>query len=231
MGLPTSLCIAVSPDLLRLLVQFQLPTLTNRLVWPTILIPLYWFAPESPWWYVRHDRIDEAEKVVRRLASSALGEDASVAVAAMIRTNQLELDANSGAQSSWVDCFRGTDLRRTEISALSWAAQNICGGSYAIGWVVYFFRQAGLETQDAFKMGLANTACAFVGTMLSWVLISRFGRRTIFVCGVLWLSLIHFIVGGLSFLKNGGGKWAQAALLLVWVMSYDFTIGPIAYCE
>jgi len=80
-----------------------------------------WFAPESPWWLVRHGEILEAEKSVQRLASKEMKPRARDTVAQMVRTNQLEVDVSEG--TSWFDCFRGTDRRRTEISCMAFAAQ------------------------------------------------------------------------------------------------------------
>jgi SP family general alpha glucoside:H+ symporter-like MFS transporter len=47
------------------------------------------------------------------------------------------------------------------------------------------------------------------------------------------LAVIHFIIGGLAIVSatgNLGAKWAQSTLTLIWVLTYDFTIGPLAYC-
>lgn len=203
-----------------------------QLVWPVVLIPLYWFAPESPWWFVRKDRLNDAEASVRRLANPSLDADSAGAVAAMVRTNKLEVEAAQGHNPRWIDCFKGVDLRRTEISALAWSAQVLSGGSYTIGYCTYFFRQAGLNTADSFKFGLGVTAAAFVGTLLSWIMIHNFGRRTIFVGGLFALASIHFIIGGLAIASasgNPGARWGQAGLTMIWVFGYDFSVGPLAY--
>lgn len=207
---------------------YRLP-FSLQLVWPLVLIPLYYFCPESPWHLVRKGRLDEAAAVLDRIYDPSVRGDTQAAVAAMVRTNNLELEMAKGEQPRWKDCFRGVNLRRTEISALAWASQVIAGGSFVIGYVTFFFRQAGLGVQDAFKMGLGVTACAFVGTCLSWFMIYRYSRRTIFVGGLFGLASIHLIVAGLSFGGATATRWALCSLMLVWVMLYDFTVGPLAY--
>jgi SP family general alpha glucoside:H+ symporter-like MFS transporter len=42
--------------------------------------------------------------------------------------------------TSYLDCFRGVDLRRTEISALVWFIQSWCGASF-MGYSTYFYQQ------------------------------------------------------------------------------------------
>lgn len=48
----------------------------------------------------------------------------------MIRhTTELEKDITSGA--SFLDCFRGVDLRRTEIVCAIWSMQNLSGNTFS----------------------------------------------------------------------------------------------------
>jgi MFS transporter, SP family, general alpha glucoside:H+ symporter len=77
-------------------------------VWPPVLFVILCFAPESPWWLVRHGHIDRAEKALHRLASNYdSDETTSATVAAMVRTNELEKEMASG--TSFLDCFKGID--------------------------------------------------------------------------------------------------------------------------
>jgi len=87
--------------------------------WPVPLFALLLFAPESPWWLVRKGKLDKAERSVRRLAPSQQKDEARDAVAAMVRTNQLEKDVQES--TSWLSCFRGTDL-----SVCLSSRRNIC---------------------------------------------------------------------------------------------------------
>ena len=50
----------------------------------TALITLMYFAPESPWWPVRHGRLQEAETSVRRLGAKHRRDLAPQAVANMV---------------------------------------------------------------------------------------------------------------------------------------------------
>lgn len=53
-------------------------------LWPIPLIILTYFAPESPWWLVRHGRLEEAEHSVKRLGSKASKERSRDTVANMV---------------------------------------------------------------------------------------------------------------------------------------------------
>jgi MFS transporter, SP family, general alpha glucoside:H+ symporter len=105
-------------------------------LWPLPIAIGVLFAPESPYWLVRKDRFDDAMNSVRRLQSKSEGEDTVAATVSMIRlTNEQEKAVQSG--TSYWDCFKGVDLRRTEISCITWVCQNMCGASlmgYSVSW-------------------------------------------------------------------------------------------------
>lgn len=66
--------------------------------------------------------------------------------------------------------------------------------------------------------------------MISWFLLSKFGRRTLYVAGMAIDCLTLLIVGILaSSSESSGAKWGQAALCLFWLFVYSSTIGPICY--
>lgn len=65
----------------------------------------------------------------------------------MKRTDALEQELE--ASTTYLDCFKGPNLIRTEISSMVYLIQVI-GGGPLIGYGVYFFIQAGLKTSDAF---------------------------------------------------------------------------------
>lgn len=125
--------------------------------WILIILPGLLFVPESPWWLVRKDRMDEAENSLRRLASQKVNIAASLAF--IVETDRLEQELESG--STYWDCLKGVNLRRTEISVGVYCTQ-VLSGIYLINYGTYFFQQAGLPTDKAFDM-----AIGFLGVYLT----------------------------------------------------------------
>lgn len=197
--------------------------------WPIPLMVIITLAPESPWYLVRKGRLADAERAVARLSSRKENVDPAKTVAMMVRTNQLEIDADVGSQF-W-DCFRGADARRTEICCIGWVCQVFCGMAL-VGNAVYFFQQAGLNDSDAFSLNLGTTFMAMVGTLLSWVCLTYGGRRPFFVGGLAFMFTILIIIGGLAWKADSDSavKYAQAALVMIAVFTYDLTVGPLTYC-
>lgn len=101
-------------------------------LWPALLIPILCFAPESPWHLVRVGKLEEARKSLERLQrSSQSGDNSSLdlTLAEIMHTNETEIRLNAG--TSYLDCFRGTELRRTEIACMCFAGQVLSGSSFA----------------------------------------------------------------------------------------------------
>lgn len=93
-------------------------------IWIPICMTFCYLAPESPYFLVRKGQIAEAEQVIIRLQSKdSTSEDARKTVAMMKHTNELEIAATEGV--SYLDLFKGTAARRTEISVMAWSAQQV----------------------------------------------------------------------------------------------------------
>jgi SP family general alpha glucoside:H+ symporter-like MFS transporter len=187
-------------------------------------------APESPWWLVRKGRHEEAKTQVLRLTSRNQAESSfnvDETVNMMIYTNELEKASTSGT-SYWY-CFKGTDLRRTEIVCMVWAIQTLCGASSFTGYSTYFFEQAGLDISSAFSMSLGQYGLGAVGTMLSWFLMMKFGRRTLYLWGQIAMIGLLLIVGflGIAPMSVEGTQWGIGAMILIYTFIYDMTVGPV----
>jgi SP family general alpha glucoside:H+ symporter-like MFS transporter len=202
-------------------------------MWPVPLIIGCFLAPESPWWLVRHNRIDEAKHSLRRLTSNKHGDvmfSVDDTIAMIVHTNELERSVSEG--TSYWDCFKGTDLRRTEIVCVVWATQTLCGSPF-MGFSTYFFEQAGMTVSNSFSMSMGLYGFGAVGTMSSWFLMKWFGRRTLYLYGQLTMVALLLIIGFLGLgdrsLTNVPISWAIGVMLLLYTFVYDSTVGPVCY--
>lgn len=142
--------------------------------WPLPLFCLIWFAPEvcyvlvlmqwqntnswtqSPWWLVRNGKVAEAHKALRKLDNK--GDDEHNKMIAQIKhTMQIEETIESG--SSYFDCFKGIDRRRTEVVCMTFAGQILSGAPFAYG-PTYFFEQAGIPTDKSYGIAVGGTGMA-----------------------------------------------------------------------
>ncbi|KAF5016118.1 hypothetical protein F66182_12305, partial [Fusarium sp. NRRL 66182] len=108
-------------------------------IWPLPLMIVCFFAPESPWYLVRHDRLEEAKHSLRRLGGNKTEEQINGQLAMLVHTAKIESSLEVG--KSYLDCFKGTDLRRTEICCLAFVGQIMSSSSFAYS-PSYFFTTA-----------------------------------------------------------------------------------------
>ncbi|KAI1103847.1 sugar transporter [Jackrogersella minutella] len=196
-------------------------------VWPVPILVGLIFAPESPWWYVRHGDREAAKASLLRLTSrNDPSFNADETISMIEHTNELEKQMKEGL--TYRDCFKGIDLRRTEIVMGIWLVQTLCGQNL-MGYFAYFMTQAGMDASNSFSLSMGQYALGMVGTAGSWFLMSRVGRRTIHFSGICCQLVILIIVGSLSFSSANSSVWAIGAMLIVFTFVYDFTVGPVTY--
>lgn len=198
-------------------------------VWPAFLVPLLFFAPDTPWHLVRHGRMEDAEKSLRRLHTSATDEEIKDTLATIVHTNKLEQEMDIG--TSYMDCFRGVERRRTEIACVVFAGQVLSGSSFAYN-SSYFFQQVGLGSNTTYNLNVGGTGMALFGTLLSWFLIMPyFGRRKIYLTGMAGMCATLYTIGILN-AAAGGNKnvgMAQAVLTLVWTFMFQLSVGQLGW--
>lgn len=117
-------------------------------VWPVVLLAGLPFAPESPYWLVRQGRKEDAMKSLEKLSSKKNTPDLQAVLVMIEETDLLERELE--ATTTYADCFKGANLKRTEISIMVYLIQVI-GGNPLIGYANFFFVQAGLDSADAFN--------------------------------------------------------------------------------
>lgn len=195
-------------------------------IWPVPLIVGIAFAPESPWWLVRKERFEEARESLKRLTSAPSDSELDNTISMLRHSDAIEKELSAG--TLYVDCFKGTNLRRTEIACIAWVIQAASGASL-MSYSAYFFDQAGLPTTIAFDFSMALYSIAIVGVFISWWVMTYLGRRTIYVCGLSMLFLVLMGVGFSSLAHNASANYATGSLLLVFTLFYDITIGTVCY--
>lgn len=199
--------------------------------WPIFLGPLIYLSPESPWFYVRQGRVKDAEASLNRLRSkknAGSRVDSRKKLAAIIYTNNLERNLTIG--TSYWDCFKGTELRRTEIACFCFSGQILSGINFAYN-SSYFFSQIGLGTKTTYSLNLGGTGLALIGTFMNWFfLMPYFGRRTIYIWGMAAMFTVLIVIGILNpWTERYSVGMTQASLTLLWTFFFQLSAGQLGW--
>jgi len=199
-------------------------------VWPVPLFLIAYFAPDSPWSCVRRDKIEEARRALQRLRQQTATSEAEIdaTLALIVHTTQLERAETVGA--SFLECFKGTNLRRTEINMAVWAIQILCGNAI-LGFAVTFLRQAGFSEENAFNVNIALSCCYLIGGVCCWFLLARYGRATIYMGGLVAMFICLVIIGALGAVqtKVSGASLGIGVVLVICTLFNMITVGPACY--
>lgn len=209
-------------------------------VWILIVLIPTCFAPESPWWLVRHGKQEEAKKVLLRLTRTTSSWELDNTIAMMEHTERIEEYSSAKnkkskssyfSDTSYAACFRGPNLRRTEIACMVFMTQNMCGLPI-IGYAAYLYKQMGFDERHSFDITLGMQGLGILGALVSLVLLKYFGRRrTLYLTGLGILFLTLVTAGAVSCLRESRTTlWVTAALIMVVIFIFDATIGPLTYC-
>ncbi len=203
-------------------------------IWPVLLFVGLPWAPESPWWLIRQNKLEKAGDSLKRLVQHDSGINTQETLAMMIQTDMLEHEMEVGTRYS--DCWKGPNRRRMEICILLFVIQNFSGNP--VGFATYFFEQIGLDNIQSFDMGVGLNGVGFVGTLLSAFPLIYLGRRHAYIFGLSFMVATLFTVALLSFAHdyttNFSYRWTQATLLIVLQFIWQMTLGPLTYvvvCE
>ncbi|KAI8653680.1 MFS domain-containing protein [Fusarium sp. Ph1] len=156
-------------------------------------------VPESPVYLVTKDKISQAKKSLKLLGSS---EEQILVIQSTIE-QEMGADAE---ETSMRECFQGTDWRRTRIVCLLNSLQQFIGVSL-VSNSTYFFIMAGMSPTMSLTLNQVGVGCSMACTLISWVVMSRVGRRL--------AILASFVMAGLIFLGMGiAGCWSQSRVAL-----------------
>jgi hypothetical protein len=115
-----------------------------------------------------------------------------------------------------------------EIAMMAFTMQILSGQSL-VGQGVQFLQQAGISTDLSFSLAMVLNSMFIIGTATSWVLMSFFGRRTLYTGGMACMCITLYIIGGLGFNATTEVKLVMGSLLIVLNFIYNCTIGPATY--
>jgi MFS family permease len=205
------------------------------------------FMPESPWWLINHGREGDAIHTLQRLGYTS--DDVEEQVAAIKRIQSKTKAETQGA--TYAECFRRSNLRRTMISALPLIIQTFSGVAFVGSYSTYYQQLAGYSTAASFHLFIVQQILSGSGNVCSWFLVDRVGRRNLTFCGMVVLTVILLITGGvfshhlflelllkqllisecsgLAVSGTPGAIKGTIALLQLFCFVYNATIGATAF--
>jgi len=111
-------------------------------------------------------------------------------------TKKAAQEESSG--TSYLECFRGTNLRRTIITIMPLTIQAMSGVAYISSYGTYYFQLAGISTAKSFQIACGAQALSIAGNIGAFLIIDRVGRRPLVLWAFGFLTVLLCVTGGLG---------------------------------
>ncbi|KAL2838532.1 general substrate transporter [Aspergillus pseudoustus] len=183
------------------------------------------FMPESPYWLVSRENDAKTTRSLRRLGYSPT--DITKHIADMKIT--LEKARQETSTTSYLECFRKSNLRRTIIAVAPLFIQNISGYYFVGSYLTYYAQLVGYSTHASFIISILAQVASFIGCVISCFLIDRVGRRALNIWGLGTMTVVMFVAGGLGTTTNFACLKGVVALFIVFEFIYFVTIGATGF--
>lgn len=155
------------------------------------------------------DRHESAKKSMAKLYNEDCEREERYAY--LVQTIAEEKE-NNADDASFLECFQGTDLKRTMTILFLFAAVNVGGGPF-LSQSIYFLITVGLPTVHIFDISVGGFGLAIVIIIIAELGMRKIPRDKVFLGGCLVNFAFMLIVGCLYYAKGTGPTWAIAVLM------------------
>ncbi|WVR05512.1 hypothetical protein IAU60_002530 [Kwoniella sp. DSM 27419] len=137
------------------------------------------------------------------------------------------LEREHESSTSYLECYRGVNAKRTEIACMVYACQNLDGYDMA-GSTTYFFQQAGSSSVASFDMSLGLSGVSILASLfIRWVM-RYHGRRPVYLAGLGAITVILLCIGGLGIPKPTiATGWATEGMCVTFKLVFYLSQGPL----
>ncbi|GAA5886706.1 hypothetical protein JCM6882_005864 [Rhodosporidiobolus microsporus] len=224
-----------------------------QFAWGIILAVGLFFLPDSPRYYVKKGRLDDArDTLVRLRGQPPTSEFIELELAEIVANAEVEAAAipTDSWFASWKACFtgslfdQGSNVRRTILGASLQMMQQWTGVNFIFYYSTPFLQSTG-AIDDAFLISMIFTIVNVCSTPISFYTVERFGRRPLLIWGALGMLICQFLVAiigvtagfnktslnaaGESVANNIGAVNAQVAFIAIFIFFFASTWGPGAW--
>jgi len=158
---------------------------------------------------------DRRQEARLALASVRKGKasPSDVALELSLIQTALEEQRELAATTTYLDCFRGSNRRRTLIAVLVQLMQQIQGNSFMNNYLVVFLERIGI--QNGLQIYIAQNATQLGGITLAFYFTDKIGRRPILIVSSFFMALLMWVVAGLGAYTDVRGSKAQGCVAAI----------------
>nr|POE56539.1 putative glucose transporter rco-3 [Quercus suber] len=224
-----------------------------QFAWGLILGGGLLFLPDSPRYFVKRGRVEQARKSLATLRGQpGTSEYVEAELAEIVANEEYERSVIPAGSwfNGWANCFRGSvfksnsNLRKTILGTSLQMMQQWTGVNFIFYYSTPFLQSTG-AISNTFLISLIFTLVNVCSTPISFYTVEKFGRRPLLVWGALGMLICQFIVAivgdtvgfnhthlnaaGDPIADNVAAVNAQIAFIAIFIFFFASTWGPGAW--
>ncbi|KAK5135953.1 hypothetical protein LTR08_004411 [Meristemomyces frigidus] len=224
-----------------------------QFAWGLILGGGLMFLPDSPRFFVKRGRVEQARQALCNLRGQpADSEYVEAELAEIIANEEYErsIMPAGGWVNGWANCFKGSlfksnsNLRKTILGTSLQMMQQWTGVNFIFYYSTPFLASTGAIT-NTFLISLIFTLVNVCSTPIAFYTVEKLGRRPLLVWGALGMLICQFLVAiigdtvgfnhthlnaaGASIADNISAVNAQIAFIAIFIFFFASTWGPGAW--
>lgn len=183
------------------------------------------FVPETPVYHIIKGQPEKAEACYKKVLGN---EDDAKQQVLVVQNTIKEADAVQQGYT-YLDCFKGINIKRTLVSAVPFLFQPFSGVSFTSNYTAYWFQLAGFSESKSFKFTIGAQVLSVSGCVAALFVVDRIGRRTTLLWGVAALNVVNFIIGGTGLDKKPSSLNTTIAFMMMYGFWYNMGLGCVCY--
>ncbi|GFZ46522.1 hypothetical protein JCM24511_04769 [Saitozyma sp. JCM 24511] len=208
---------------------FRVPLYIGLAVPTLVLIFELFILVESPSWLIMRGKRDKARSNLAYIHSWQKDFDLERAFAEPEYTLQKEAEQSElESQSSYLDCFKGVDLRRTFCAVFPPMTNNLAGSNLTGQYATYFFEIAG--SNDPLVNSVITTIVGLLANVATFFTIETksVGRWGLLLGGLITMTASMLAIGLIAEITHGVYSYASGVVLTFFVALFSAasTLGP-----
>lgn len=190
---------------------------------PLLMLVAIIFMPESPRWLLAQDRHEDAKNSLVYIRKG-VASDEDINEELLLTQDAVREQKEYHRVTTYMDCFRGSNGRRTMIATGVQVLQQLSGNAFMLSYAVIFLKEVGVT--DPLASSMARTAMAIGGSCFAFVLADKVGRRPLMIgCAIgMWIGL-WVTAGVVGYTTVDGGPVASFILALILIWSFLGNLG------
>lgn len=224
-----------------------MPTLAGiNLILPITFVLSFIFLPESPYYYLKYERSERAERSLTNLRSGDIRTE--------LKSIELNVQEDMKNRGTWGDLVtEDTNRKAMWITLGIFTIQQLCGSAAVVAYAQTIFNYAMTPSNLTLPNGTIVTnesvgvtlqpyqesiilGCVQVATcVLSVILVDRVGRKPLLLLSALGVGLMNATIGTYFYFDHTNPavltslNWLPLASLLVYIVCYAIGLSTVPY--